>query len=213
MKILVVGAHPDDEILGVGGTICRHIVNGDQVSVCIVTKAIEPRWSKQYMEQKRIEQQAVDRLLGVSMRYHLDFPTTQLNTISQGELNDAVNQTVDVIRPDIVYTHFGDDLNADHGLVSRACLVATRPPKRIKLLCFETLSETEWGTTAFKPNMWINIGEYIEKKIQAFNIYVSEVQKYPHPRSADGIKSLARNRGTEACLEYAEGFVLIREIQ
>ncbi|MFA6549187.1 MAG: PIG-L deacetylase family protein [Candidatus Margulisiibacteriota bacterium] len=212
MKILVVAAHPDDEILGCGGTIARHVAQGDQVLVCIVTKAFEPQWSKAYMANKIIEQAKVDKLLGISKRYNLDLITTKLNTYAHGEINRIISELVEKVSPDIMYTHFGGDLSYDHEIIFRACLVAARPPRKIKLLCFETLSGTEWGSKAFLPNVWVKIDAFVDKKIEAFNIYKSEVKKHPHPRCGEGIRALARKRGSEICAEYAEALMLIREI-
>ena len=212
MKVLVVAAHPDDEILGVGGTICKHVTNGSDVYVCIVTKAYEPQWSKGYMETKVEEQKRIDKLLGIKRRFNLDLPTVKLNTLPHGEFNNKITDVIDTIKPDIVYTHFENDLNYDHTLIFRACMVATRPPKRVKLLCYETLSETEWNNKAFLPNMWVDISKFIDKKIEAFKLYKSEVKSYPHPRSEEGIRILAEKRGMEICVKYAEAFTLIRDL-
>lgn len=211
-KILVVAAHPDDEILGVGGTICKHVANGDEVYVCIVTKGYEPQWSRKFMAAVIAAQKKVDKFLGIKKRYNLDFPTVKLNTLPIGELNRKVTEIVNRINPDVVYTHFENDLNYDHTLVFGSCMVAARPPKRIELLCFETLSVTEWGSKPFQPNVWSEINKFIEKKIKAFQIYRSEVKKYPHPRSPQGIKILAQKRGGEICVNYAEAFIIVRKI-
>ena len=209
-KILVVAAHPDDEILGIGGTICKHVSEKDDVYVCIVTKAYEPEWTEKYIEEKIVEQKKVDKILDVKKRINLDLPTVKLNTIPTGKLNKKITKVIDMVKPDIVYTHFEHDLNYDHTLILRACMVATRPPKNIKIVCFETLSETEWNNQAFKPNLWVDISKYMNKKIKAFETYKSEVKKYPHPRSRGGIEILAKKRGTEAFMKYAEALKTIR---
>jgi len=212
MKVLVIAAHPDDEILGVGGTLCKHISEGDIVNVCIVTSAYGPRWSKAYIENKRKEQKKIDEFLGIKRRINLNLPTVKLNTLPCGELNKKITDVIEEVKPDIVYTHYEHDLNYDHTLVFRACMVATRPiQKKIKLMCFETLSETEWGSKPFHPNMWVDITKFVDKKIKAFKIYKSEVKSYPHPRSEQGIRILAKKRGTEASIKYSEVFVLIRD--
>jgi len=211
MKVLIVAPHPDDEILGVGGTICKHVANDDEVYVCIVTKAYEPTWSKEYIKNKIKEQKKVDKILGVKQRINLDFPTVKLNTIPHGEFNKKITDVAEEIKPDIIYTNYKHDLNYDHTLIFKACMVATRPPKKIKLFCYETLSETEWNNKPFQPNVWIDITKFIDKKIKSFQIYKSEVKEYPHPRSKEGIEILAKKRGTEACVKYAEAFMLIRD--
>ena len=210
-KVLVVAAHPDDEILGVAGTLFKHKEAGDDIYMCILTKAYEPEWTKEDMQKKIVEQKQVDKLLGVKKRFNLDFPTVKLNTIPHGEINRRVAEVVDEIQPDILYTHFEDDVNYDHTIAFRSCMVATRPPRKIKLLCFETLSATEWGTRAFHPNYWVDIRDYITKKIEIFNIYSAEVQQYPYPRSPEGIEILAKNRGAQVCDEYAEAFMIVRD--
>jgi LmbE family N-acetylglucosaminyl deacetylase len=212
MNVLIVAAHPDDEVLGIGGTILKHVENGDNVYVCIVTKAYEPQWTKEYIENKIREQAEIDKILKIKKRYNLDFPTVKLNAVPHGEINKKIDEIVNKVAPDIIYTHSEGDVNFDHTLIYRACAVAARPPKKIKLICYETLSETEWNNRSFLPNSWVNIGKYIDQKIKAFETYRSEIKEPPHPRNAEGIKILARKRGSEICAEYAEAFMLIREI-
>lgn len=210
-KILVVAAHPDDEILGVGGTICKHIACDDEVNICIVTHAYEPLWTKDYINQKIKEQRKVDSFLGINSRFNLDLPTVQLNTIPHGEFNSKINDVFKIVNPDIVYTHFEHDMNYDHNLVFNACMVATRPPKQIELYCMETVSETEWNNKPFVPNVWNVLSkECIEKKIDAFCIYESEVKEYPNPRSREGLIIKAKQRGMEICKKYAEVFIQVR---
>ncbi len=209
-NVLIVSAHPDDEVLGVGGTICKHIDNGDEVYVCIVTKAYEPEWSKEYIEQKIREQKAVDELLGIKKRFNLNMPTVRLNTIPTGGFNSAINSVFKEVRPDIVYTHFEHDLNYDHTLIFRACMVAARPPNRVNLFCYETLSETEWSNKPFMPNTYVDTTRYLDKKIKAFECYKSEIKQYPHPRSPEGIRIKAQQRGMEVCTYSAEAFIQVR---
>ncbi|MBD3211226.1 MAG: PIG-L family deacetylase [Candidatus Lokiarchaeota archaeon] len=211
MKVLVLSAHPDDEILGVGGTICKHIRNGDEVFVCIVTKAYKPEWSNAYIKNKVIEQESVDELIGIKRRINLNLSTVKLNKIAHGKLNKMIMNVVKTVNPNIVYTHYINDLNLDHRLVFESTLVALRPPRRVKLYCYETLSETEWHIHSFHPNYYVDIKDFLEKKIKAFEIYESESKKYPHPRSRKGIKILAKKRGLEYFLEYAESFIMIKD--
>jgi len=211
MNVLVVAAHPDDEILGVGGTLLKHIESGHNVYVCVLTKAFEPKWSKEYMQTKIKEQKEVDRILGIRKRFNLDYTTTKLNTVAHGEINQSVIDVFSQVKPDVVYTHFEKDLNYDHTVTFGACMVAARPPVETKLFCFETLSETEWNNKPFLPNYWVDISKFIDKKTEAFEIYRSEVKTYPHPRSKEGIKALAQKRGTEICVQYAEAFQVIKD--
>lgn len=209
MKVLISIAHPDDEILSMGGTICKHIANGDEVYVLVFTEPNED-YSTEYKANKIRAQVSVDDLLGIEHRYCFNYPTVKLNTIPFGEINKKMSNYVDVINPDIIYTHFKHDINQDHRIVYEACLVATRPPKQIKLVMFETLSETEWGDEPFKPNYYIDMTDFLWKKIQAFSFYESEIKPNPHPRNADGIEILARQRGYESGYKHAEAFRIVR---
>lgn len=209
MKILIVVAHPDDEILGVGGTIAKHIAMGDTVKICVVTSAHYPEWSKSYISKAKLLQRKVDGILGTG-RINLGFPTAKLNLLSSSEFNRAITKMINTEAPDVVYTHNPSDLHKDHQLIYEAVAVGVRPPKKILLLCFETLSETEWGSKQFQPNHYVDVNDFMEIKIKAFNAYTIENKKYPHPRSADGIINLAKRRGNEVCMEYAEAFHIVR---
>jgi len=209
-KVLVIAAHPDDEALGVGGTMLKHIHNGDKVSVCILTKAYAPQWSKKYQAQVLLHQKKFDNFLGVTERINLDLPTVRLNTLPYGETNKKVSEAVARVKPNIIYTHHLSDINSDHKITFDSAMVASRPPLKINVFCFETLSETEWGHESFKPNYYINIEPFITKKIKAFSMYKNEVKKFPHPRSPKGVKILAAKRGSEICAKYAEAFTTVR---
>ncbi|MBN1799977.1 MAG: PIG-L family deacetylase [Candidatus Lokiarchaeota archaeon] len=211
MKVLVIAAHPDDEVLGVGGTICKHVENMDEVYICIVTKAYEPEWSNEYIKQKLTEQKQVDQLLHVKKRYNLDFPTIKLNTIPHGMLNNALKKVIEEVEPDIIYTHFEDDLNQDHRIIFHSTMVVARPPRRIKVLSYEILSSTELSNSGFNPNYYIDIKKYLSLKIEAFRIYSSEVKKLPHSRSLEGVELLSKYRGIQVSLECAEAFIIKKD--
>jgi len=210
MKVLVIAAHPDDEILGVGGALLKHKEAGDEMFVCMATSAYEPEWTKEYIEEKLVEAKEVDKILGTTKRICCDFPTVKLNTIPSGEINKKISEIIEEVKPDVIYTHFEGDVNEDHGIIFRAVVVATRPIKRkIKVVCFETMSSTEWSNKPFKPNYYVGLSEqHIDKKIEAFTQYKSEVKEYPHPRSKKGIKIWANKRGIEICTEFAEAFIV-----
>ena len=209
MNILVVVSHPDDEVLGMGGTICKHIAKGDMVNIIVVTEPNE-EYSTEYKANKIQAQSKVDDFLGIEHRYCMDFLTVSLNKVAYGKLNKKIQDYVDLTEPDIVYTHFKGDINRDHKIVYEACLVATRPPKQIKLVCFETLSETEWSDIPFKPNYYIDISDFIHNKIEAFGFYKSEIRSLPHPRNGVGITTLAQQRGFESGCMFAEAFRIVR---
>ena len=209
MNVLVVVAHADDEVLGCGGIICKHVVNGDDVYVVVATSPNE-EYSWNYNVDWLKAQTEVDKLLKIKNRENLDYPCVSLNTIPFGKLNKRISIITDLVQPDIVYTHFKDDINQDHRIVYEACLVATRPPKRIKLVSFETLSETEWGDKAFKPNYYVDITDHFHNKIEAFSYYTSEIKLLPHPRNGAGMTTLATLRGLESGYAMAEAFRIVR---
>jgi len=216
MKVLVVAPHPDDEVLGCGGTIAKHVAEGDEVHLYIVTKGYTPDWSEEFLVQREKEISSVKELLGIKKVYLLDLPTVKLDTVPQKTLNDSMSRMFDKAMPDILYIPHMGDLNKDHRLVFEACLVAARPIKRKikKILSYETLSETTWGIPSkpFVPNVYVDISNTIEKKKEAMRVYKSEVKQYPHPRSIEIINALAIKRGSESGTKFAESFMLVREI-
>lgn len=220
-KILVIAPHADDEVLGCGATIKKYSKNGEDVYICIVTKAYTPDWTQQYIDNRKKEIDSSVKILGVKKVYYLDLPTVKLDTVSQKELNDAILRVVEEVKPEIVFIPFAGDINKDHRLVSEASLVALRPKPDFyvrKVFYYEVLSETEWSKPpqkiedVFIPNYYEDISDYLEDKIKAMECYKSEFKEYPHPRSLTGIKVLAQKRGTECGKNAAEAFMLIREI-
>ena len=211
-NVLIVAAHPDDEILGCGGTAIKHAKNGDNVYVCIVTVS-DDRWPKEYKDKKIDEAKLVDKELFVKKRFYCNLPTTSLNAIPTCEINEKIGKVFSEVSPDIVYTHFGGDVNEDHRVIYNSVLVCARPIKKlISIFCFETLSSTEWGGQSFSPNFYVILNEEeITKKIKAFTYYESEVKEYPHPRSPEGIVNLSKKRGNEICKNYAESFIIIND--
>jgi LmbE family N-acetylglucosaminyl deacetylase len=215
-KILIFSPHPDDEVLGCGGTIGRFAHEGNAVILCIVTKAYTPDWSPDYLHKKEEEIRRSNKILGVTETICLDYPTVKLDTFPQKELNDAFSDLISDQKPDLVFIPHCGDLNRDHRIVHEAALVATRPCSSTvkKILAFETLSETEWGYSCapFRPDIYIDITGYIGLKKDAMRTYESELKVAPHPRSIEIISALAQLRGSEIGVGYAEAFMLIREI-
>lgn len=222
MKILIIAPHPDDEVLGCGGTIKKYINRGEEVYLCIVTKAYTPDWSQEFIDNRKKEIACANKVLGIKKTFFLDLPTVKLDTVPQKKLNDLISECIEKVRPEILYIPFGGDINKDHRLVFEALLVAARPKPKYsvkKILCYEVLSETEWGSSQarkmkeiFIPNVYINIFDTLEDKLKAMSCYKSELKDYPHPRSLEVITALAKKRGSEAGLKAAEAFMLIREI-
>lgn len=214
-KILVIAPHPDDEVLGCGGTIKKHVLQGDEVFLCIGTKAYTPQWSEEFIKERPHEIERANKVLGVKKTYFLDFPSVKVDTIPQKEVNDAIFKVVKEVQPEVMYIPHGGDLNQDHRIFFAASLVAGRPlpGSSIKeIFSYEALSETEWGNelTPFVPNGFVDISKSINAKKEAMSAYKSELREFPHPRSLKAIDALALKRGSEAGMEYAEAFMIIR---
>jgi LmbE family N-acetylglucosaminyl deacetylase len=217
MNILIIAPHPDDEVLGCGGTIAKHANRGDTISVCYVTRAYSPDWSDDYLRIKEEEIKKSNKILGISKRFDLNYPTVMLDTIPQKDINTSISELILDVLPACVYIPHRGDLNLDHRIVHDAALVALRPifHRCNRILAYETLSETEWGTgiSVFEPRYYVDITHTIEKKIKAMEVFKTELKEKPHPRSQDGIIHLAQKRGSDILVEAAEAFVPIRIIE
>ncbi len=219
MNVLVVSPHPDDEVLGCGGVIARHAAHGDAVHVLIATRGIPEVFPIEEVEGTRTELRRAHDLLGVSGTTFLDFPAPALDTIPGYKLADAIGDVVRSRRPSVVYLPHLGDLHIDHRAVAQATLVATRPIDNCsvrRLLCYETLSETEWGCPGhevFVPTVFVDISAYLSTKLEAMKYYQIQLKEPPHSRSLQSIENLARLRGAAVGLHAAEAFMLIREIE
>lgn len=220
MKILVIAPHADDEVLGCGGIISKYASKGNDVYVAIITKACEPLFSKKDDEIDKKESNAVHKFLGVQETIYLDFPAAMLESVPRHELNAAISKLINKVKPDEVYIPHRGDMHLDHKMIVDACMVGLRPRGKNKvsrIYAYETLSETEWDipntVNAFIPNVYVDISKHLDKKIKAMKLYKSQICKYPDPRSDQGIKALAMLRGSTVSKEYAEAFMLIREIK
>lgn len=215
-QVLVIAPHPDDEVLGCGGTIARLSREDHEVYVLIVTMAYTPDWSEEFIKNREYEIKEAHEILGVKKTHFLNYPTVRLDTIPRKELNEKITQIVHQVKPNIVFIPYKGDLHHDHRIVFEASLVALRPIKHkvTKIISYEVLSETEWGYeySVFKPNVYFDITETFDKKLEAMRAYMSEIKRFPHPRSTDAIEALAKKRGSEIGVKYAEAFHLIREI-
>lgn len=220
MKVLVIAPHPDDEIIGVGGTIAKRGKAGDEVYVCVVTKGQEPMFKKDFIEQGRRECREADAKLGVKETIFLDFPAVMLETVPRYEFNGAISEVVQKINPDEVYIPHRGDMQIDHQMVVDAAMVAVRPrgncyPKRV--YAYETLSETGWNipntVNDFIPTVYEDITDTFDKKLAAMNVFQSQLAPFPAARSIGAIEALARFRGATVSVEAAEAFSLIREVR
>jgi LmbE family N-acetylglucosaminyl deacetylase len=218
-RILVIAPHPDDEVLGCGGTIARLSESGHEVHVAIVTSGREPRFTAESITRVRNEAHAAHALLGVAKTHWLGQPAAELDTVPSADLNRALEELIQLVSPDTVFVPFAGDIHLDHQLVFRSSLVAMRPrsasyPARI--LAYETLSETNWSapcdTASFIPNVSIDIGATLDRKIAAFRCYESQQVRFPHERSTAALGALATLRGATVHRDAAEAFLLIREV-
>lgn len=220
MKVLIIAPHPDDEIIGVGGTIAKRTVAGDEVYVCIVTKGIPPIFDEAFIEQDRKECREADKLLGVKETIFLDFPAVMLETVPRYQFNGAIGGVVSKIEPDEVYIPHRGDMQLDHQLVVDAAMVVLRPKyKHVvkRIYAYETLSETGWNipntNNEFIPNVYEDISKTLENKLTAMNIFQSQLADFPAARSLGAIEALAKYRGATVNVMAAEAFTLIREIK
>lgn len=220
MKVLVIAPHPDDEILGVGGTMAKRAQVGDEVYVCIVTKGQSPMFDKELIEQGRSECRKADALLGVKETFFLDFPAVMLESVPRYELNGKICDLIQKLEPDEVYLPHWGDMQLDHQMVLEATMVGVRPKYRHKVkrvYAYETLSETGWNVpniqNEFIPNVYENITETLEQKLVAMDIFKSQLGEFQDPRSVGALEALAKFRGSTICVKAAEAFVLIREIR
>lgn len=218
--VLVVAPHPDDEVLGVGGTMARLARAGAEVHVAIVTTGSAPRFSPQQAQTVRAEAAAAHKALGVTRTHYLDCPAAELDRFAHADLNHAIGTLVRTLSPQTIFAPHPGDIHLDHQLSFLSTLVAARPhqaeyPRR--LFAYETLSETNWNapylTPAFQPNMFIDISDTLERKLEAFALFASQQREAPHERSVPTLRALATLRGATVHRAAAEAFVTIRIVE
>jgi LmbE family N-acetylglucosaminyl deacetylase len=218
--VLVIAPHPDDEVLGVGGTIARLTDEGRRVTVVIVTKGSIEHFDAELIDQGRKEAVEAHRLLGVAETVFLDLPAARLDQIPHVTINAALSQVIERVRPAIVFVPFRCDLHLDHQLVFDSTLVAARPTDGLvigEILAYETLSETNWNasrgvTAAFLPDCYMRIDKYLERKLAGMATYASQLREFPHERSLVAVEALARYRGATIGTNAAEAFMTIRRV-
>ena len=213
-RVLVIAAHPDDELLGCGGTVARHVRAGDSVTSIIVCEGESLRYGPIGVGQ-RAHIQAAARRLGVEDVRLLGFPDQRLDTINLTDVIGCMEPIVREVRPHVVYGQYGGDVNRDHHMVFQAMLVATRPTEEfIELIyAFDTASSTEWAyPRTFVPDTWVDISETLDAKLEAMACYESELRDYPHPRSLKALRYRAHSWGAQACLDAAEVFMTVRRV-
>ena len=217
--ILVVAPHPDDEVLGCGGVIARHAAAGDDVYVVIVSKGTADLFPPSVVEQGRQEAVQASKVLGTKDILFLDFPAPRLDGVPTSSLAVALKDVIVEVQAATVYLPHHGDIHGDHKAVYWATLVAARPNGGFypgRLLCYETLSETEWGapiaSDAFVPTVFVDVSQHLGAKLEAMKCYVSQLAPDPRARSLASIDALARVRGSTIGVAAAEAFVLVREV-
>ncbi len=215
-KILVISAHPDDETLGLGGTIKLHSLSGSKVYVLNFADGESSRKKSIKKISKRKKQgEKAAAILGIKETKFLDYEDQKLDTVPIVELSKCIESAIKKWNPTIVYTHFWGDVNQDHRVLFEATIIATRPTpnsKIKKIICYETPSSTEWGYQQFNPNYFIDISKVKKVKIKAFQQYKDEIKSFPHPRSEESIMNRSNYWGSSVGIKNAEAFFILRDI-
>ena len=215
-KVLILAVHPDDETLGCGGTLLKHKKNGDEIHWLICTSINK---SHSYYQTREKEIKIVVDMYGFNSVHNLRLKTMQVDEYSMSYLVGKISKVINEVQPNIVYLPFKGDVHSDHKKVfesSYSCTKSFRYSFIKKIYMIETLSETEFSPSTkedkFIPNVFVDISEYMDKKLEIIKIFDSEIEEHPFPRSLRNIKALATFRGATAGCEYAESFVLLKEI-
>ncbi len=218
-NILIIAAHPDDEVLGCGATMARHTHHGDNVGVVFVSDGVGARNSDFENNLKKRKESALKalKILGADCLSFLDFPDNRLDTIPFLDIVQPLEDIINAFNPSIVYTHHYGDLNIDHAIVHRAIMTACRPLPHTpieEIYSYEVVSSTEWGLQGayFQPNRFVDVSDFFSKKIEAIQAYHEEMRLFPHSRSIEHIDALAVHRGATVGLKKAEAFFLVRAI-
>ncbi len=217
-RTLIVAPHPDDDILGVGGTIAKRVGNGEIVNVVVVTSRFGRHYDNENAKDNFYQYCNAVRKIGVLDPIFLNFPTLELDVHKQVQINNAIAEVIEELEPDELYIPHWGDIHTEHKLVCNSALVASRPHRGLvrKVYAYETLSETSLdaptGSNAFVPNVWEAIEATLEKKIEEMTAFEQQLDAGYQPRSIYAIEALAAYRGTQISKKYAEAFQLVREI-
>ena len=221
MRVLAISAHPDDETLGCGGTLLKHRDAGDCIFWVIATQPHEPGWDPETIERKAAEVERVAEVYGVKELFRLGFPAARLDVVPLEELMTAIGDVMSGVAPDTVYVVHGGDVHTDHQAVFGASMSVLKPFRMDRLgvsrvLAYESLSSTDAAPPmrdrAFVPQVFSDISDHIDRKVEIMKMYETEVQCGTLPRTASAIRALARYRGATIGVECAEAFALMREI-
>jgi LmbE family N-acetylglucosaminyl deacetylase len=218
-RVAVIAAHPDDELLGAGGTLARHVRAGDEVHAIIVADGAGSRYPAELISMLEKQAHRAAEVIGFASLQFLSLPDQRLDTVPLIELTQRLESVLDEIGPGTVYTHFPEDVNADHRVVAKCAWTACRPyarPQLRKFAVFQTPSSTEWAWpmpgTDFRPNLFVDVTDTLEAKIAAMECYATELRDYPHPRSSQALMEHAAYWGSRIGRLAAEPFVVLREV-
>ncbi|NMI02274.1 PIG-L family deacetylase [Pseudonocardia acidicola] len=217
--VVIVAAHPDDELLGAGATLAKHVRAGDGVHAVIMAEGATSRYDGAMVGVLADASKQAAEVLGLASVRACSLPDQRLDTVALVEVTQALESVLDELRPQVVYTHFPGDVNLDHGIVSRAAWTACRPyvlPGLRRFAVFETPSSTEWAWPldggAFTPGLFVDVTETVETKLAAMACYPSELRDYPHPRSLRALRERAAFWGSHVGRMAVEPFQVLREM-
>jgi N-acetylglucosamine malate deacetylase 1 len=218
-SVLVIAAHPDDETIGCGGTIKKHRVNKDIVNVIFMTNGISARTiNKKKILKRKKDLVEVSKILDFKIIKTLNFKDNQLDSVPLLKIIKEIEKIIIKLKPDIIYTHYENDLNVDHQITYKATMTACRPSPNTSIKeinCFEILSSTDWSSNnlkRFNPNYYIDVKNFTESKKKSLKKYGEEMKKNPHTRSIQNILRNNRIRGQQVGLKFAEAFFQVRKI-
>ena len=235
MKVLVIAAHPDDEVLGMGGLLKKFSKKENDIKIVFLATGISSRISNDYLNstnykinnnlkndiEKQIEKLQKDArkalsVLGIKKIQFEDFPDNEMDIVSNLKITKKIEAIIDDYRPDTVYTHSQCDINVDHRLIYESTITATRPKKNSvvkQVISFETPSSTEWYfPQKFSPNIFVDISKELKFKLKAMQCYKNELMEFPHPRSIEALEIIAKRWGTVCGFNAAEAFCLVRSL-
>lgn len=218
--VLVVAAHSDDEAIGCGGTIARHVAEGDEVHLLFMTDGVGSREALDEDAKARLSAtHHAAQILGVSTFTNLNFPDNRMDSVPLLDIVKEIEAKISKITPEVVYTHHLGDLNVDHQVTHKAVITACRPQPGFcvkEIYAFEVLSSTEWQSPSllpFVPNVFIDIADYLPIKMQALEAYAEEMREAPHTRSFQHLEVLAKHRGYSFGVHAAEALMLVRKLK
>jgi LmbE family N-acetylglucosaminyl deacetylase len=223
-KILIIAAHPDDEVLGCFGTVAKLIKDGYEAYTLILGEGKTSRDEERIVENKKdeievlnTEIQNANDIIGIKKVFIESFPDTRVDSVDLLDIIKVISKVKEEVKPDIIFTHYENDLNIDHQITYKAVITATRPMEGEcvkEIYSFEILSSTEWNyPLSFSPDTFYDISDTIDLKIEAMKEYTSELCKYPHPRSLEGIELNAKYQGIRVGKIYVEAFKTIRNLK